>query len=84
MVRDYMISVQIRAGESWSGATITYSLTVQASLPNLTVLLKTLNTSENVIFLSVYRTTTMSPITKLAKMTRIELGLVGDDLPKLS
>jgi hypothetical protein len=83
MVHDYLISVQIRDGETWSGAAITHSLTLQSSLPNLTVLLKTFNQSENVIRLTVYRTTTLPPITKLRKMTRTELGLVGDDLPKL-
>jgi hypothetical protein len=83
MVHDYLISVQIRDGETWSGAAITHSLTLQSSLPNLTVLLKTFNQSENVIRISVYRTTTMPVPVKLRKMTRAELGVVDEDLPKL-
>ena len=83
MIHSYMISVRLQEN-SWSGSTVTQDLYVKSNMPDLGVLLHTLDASPAVTSIIVYRTMTLPCLEKLRQMTREELNIQEKDLVKVT
>lgn len=84
MVNDYKLSVRFLAGKSWSGDTILQDIFVQANMPNLGILLHTLDASDSVVGIAVFRTFVLPELTTLSKMTREDLHIQNNEMMKVS
>ena len=82
MIYDYVISVKLQA-DTWSGNVVTQKLYLKSNLPDLGVLLHTLDASKTVMSLTVHRMMTIPTLTKLCQMTREELNIQEKEMVKV-
>ena len=83
MIHSYMISVRLQEN-SWSGSTVTQDLYVKSNMPDLGVFLRTLDASNTVQGITVFKTLTIPDLTKIVKMTREDLHIQNNEMLKVS
>ena len=71
------------SGESWAGSTAKHELYTQADLPKLGVLLRTLDASNTVTAINVYKTVAVPHLTSIGKVCRNELKILDGEITKL-
>jgi len=79
-----MITVKLLSGESWSGDTIVQDIYMRANIPDLGVFLRTLDASNTVQGITVFKTLTIPDLTKIVKMTREDLHIQNNEMLKVS
>lgn len=84
MIYSYMITVKLLSGESWAGDTIVQDIYMRANMPDLGVFLRTLDASNTVQGITVFKTLTIPDLTKIVKMTREDLHIQNNEMLKVS
>jgi hypothetical protein len=79
-----MITVKLLSGESWAGDTIVQDIYMRANMPDLGVFLRTLDSSNTVLGITVFKTLTIPDLTKIVKMTREDLHIQNNEMLKVS
>jgi len=79
MTHSYMISVRLQE----PGGSVTQELYVRANMPNLGVLLRTLDASPTVTRITVCKTLAVPELAKLQKMNRKSLNISEKEITKV-